>query len=445
MGRAARIIVRTLVVLVVLLIAAGVGGYFYAKPLLLTATGYAAHNACAVEQLVDRSDAAQDLPPNPLVPYLRSYTDAPRTVTESGILGVLSKQKAWYTAGFGCTLAETRPSLPAPAEVTTDGNPYATADLADTGTEAAALVETAMKVPGTRGVVVLKRGQILAESYAEGFTAVTPQLGWSMAKSVTNLLAGRLALEGKVTVQDKGLRPEWTDSRRDITVDDLLRGTSGLTWDETYDLGTPITAMLYLEPDMAGFAAKQPLAHPPGTYQQYSSGATNILCATLADKAGVSGRERANLPRTLLFDPLGTGSAVWEPDAVGTPVCSSYLWATPRDWAAIGQFALQDGVWNGQRLLPEGWMKSSTTAKATPQSEEKGYAAAWWVNRQADGTLVDSRWPADTYWAQGHDGQRLVIVPSAQLVVVRLGFSPEVEAADLGVSELVASLVALAP
>jgi CubicO group peptidase (beta-lactamase class C family) len=214
---------------------------------------------------------------------------------------------------------------------------------------------------------------------------------------------------------------------------------SGLTWNEEYDLGTPITEMLYSQPDMAAFAAGQPLAHQPGSYQQYSSGSTNILC----DQLTAGSENPADLPRKEIFAPLGLSSAVWEPDGAGNPVCSSYLWATPRDWAAIGQFALQDGTWNGQRLIPEGWMKQATTALPVEKSEEQGYAAGWWVNRQANGTLVDPTLPADAYWASGHDGQRVYVVPSADLVVVRLGFSPGVSADALGTAPLVAALAAL--
>ena len=288
---------------------------------------------------------------------------------------------------------------------------------------------------GTRAVVVVHGGQLVAERYADGFDAGTPQLGWSMSKSVTNLLVGRLVQEGKVSLDDDHLREEWTDERADITVEDLLRMTGGLKWDETYDLGTPITQMLYREPDMGGYVASQPAAHDPGTYQQYSSGSTTLLCAVLSERTGVA----ADLPRQELFVPLGLSSAVLEPDAVGTPVCSSYLWATPRDWAAIGQFALQDGVWNGTRLLPEGWMADSTTA-IDVETEEEGYGAGWWVNTMPDGSLVEPSLPADAYFAEGHDGQWIVVVPSEDLVVVRLGFSPEVD--DVKAVDLAADLIA---
>ncbi len=260
-----------------------------------------------------------------------------------------------------------------------------------------------------------------------------------MAKSATNLLVGRYALERKIELTHDHLRPEWTDERSAITLDQLMRMTSGLRWDETYDLGTPITQMLYAEPDMARYVASQPLAHQPGTYQQYSSGSTNLVCSWLSSQADVPDRD---FPRTELFAPLGLSSAVWEVDAAGTPVCSSYLWATPRDWAALGQFALQDGVWNGERLLPEGWMTTSTTAEPVTRSEEKGYAAGWWVNTQADGSLVNPELPADTYWASGHDGQRVYVVPSEKLVVVRMGFSPEVDERSLRSDELVRDIVA---
>ena len=155
---------------------------------------------------------------------------------------------------------------------------------------------------GTRAVVVLRDGQLVGERYAEGFDAETPQLGWSMGKSVTNLLLGRMVLQNRIALDDTGLRPEWTDGRRDISVDQLSRMTSGLTWDETYALGTSITQMLYDERDMAAFAASQPLAHQPGAYQQYSSGSTNVLCGVLTELADAPD---SDLPRQQLFAPLG--------------------------------------------------------------------------------------------------------------------------------------------
>ena len=290
---------------------------------------------------------------------------------------------------------------------------------------------------GTRAVVVVKDGELIAERYADGFTKDTPQLGWSMAKSVTNLLVGRMSDQRAIALTDTDLRDDWArDERRDISVDDLLRMQSGLAWDETYDLGTAITKMLYLDGDMAASAAAQPLVHAPGTFQQYSSGSTNIVC----DRLLRTTRESANLPRIQLFAPLGLTSAVWEPDASGVPVCSSYLWATPRDWAAIGQFALDDGVVGGARLLPEGWMADSTTNTTAETREDENYGSGWWLNRRVDGGLEIPGLPEDAYWASGHDGQRVFVVPSENLVIVRLGFSPGLDGALL--ADLASAVVA---
>ncbi len=436
---------RVLLGLLVLLVVGVVSAYWYERPLLLTGTGYTAHNACALDHLAGRADPQDDLPPNPLVPVLRTSEGADAT-TKGSILGVLAAQRAWFTPGFGCTLAGSPPRFPTAVEVAAGANPFTDAPTPTMSPEVAGAVATAFgdgldaaaaAQLGTRAVVAVKGGTIVAERYAPGFDASTPQLGWSMAKSVTNLLVGRMVAQGAIALSDDHLRPEWTDQRADITVEELLRMTSGLAWDETYDLGTPITRMLYLEPDMGGYVASQPLAHAPGTYQQYSSGSITLLCDILLARTGAD----ANLPRSALFAPLGLSSAVLEPDASGTPVCSSYLWATPRDWAAVGQLALQNGSWNGQQLLPKDWMALSTRA-IDVQTEDPGYGAGWWVNRLPDGSLVHPSLPADAYFAEGHDGQWIVVVPSADLVVVRLGFSPGVD--DEGVIALAATLVGTA-
>lgn len=424
----------------IVIVLAVVGTYWYVRPLLLTATGYAAHNACALAHVSGRADVATDLPPNPLVPYLRAGVDADGA--SASILGALAGQRAWYTPGFGCTLAAQRPQLPAPAPVAAGAelpsvpeSPAVTAALAHAFGDD--LTPEARAELGTRAVVVLHRGQVVGERYAPGFDASTPQLGWSMSKSVTNLVAGRLVAQGALSLQDAALAPQLTGEKASITVDDLLRMSSGIQWDETYDLGTPITRMLYLEPDMASYVASLPLAHRPGTYQQYATGSTNLLCSVMSDRT----RAGANLPRTELLAPLGLAHATFETDAAGDVVCGSYLWATPREWAAIGQFALDDGVWNGERLLPENWMSRSTTVSGVDATEEAGYAAGWWANQMPGGRLVVPTLPADTYWASGHDGQWIYIVPSSDLVVVRLGFSPTLSGEPLRANSAVARLI----
>ncbi|HUG85370.1 MAG TPA: serine hydrolase, partial [Euzebya sp.] len=221
--------------------------------------------------------------------------------------------------------------------------------------------------------------------------------------------------------------PTWEDERAAITLEDLLHMTSGLAWDETYDLGTAITEMLYLQPDMGAFAADQPLDHQIGTYQEYSSGTTNIICDVLHQRSGMG----AEMAHELVFRPLGMASAVLEPDAAGDLVCSSYLWATPRDWARFGLLFAQDGRWDGQQLLPPGWVQQATTPRDVA-GEEEGHAAHWWVNTRLDGSSAMGEVPADTFWASGHDGQRLFVIPSAGLVVVRMGFTPDIPSGELG-------------
>jgi len=425
-----RILRRVIVVVAVLaliVIVAFAGVYAWQQPILLTGTGYAAHNSCAVTEVAGRDDPETDLPPNPLVPYLR--VDGAGDPTNGSLFGLLAKQRAWYTEGFGCTLAHDRPELGDASPIPAGANPFtdaATPTPSPEVEEAMArafgddLPEADAAALGTRAVVVVKGGELVAERYADGFDARTPQLGWSMSKSVASLLTGVIAKQGDVSLDDDHLLPEWTDERADITIEDLLRMTSGLEWDETYDLGTPITRMLYLEPDMASYVAGLPLAHEPGAVQQYSSGNTNVLCRILAERTGLG----ADLPREALLGPLGLSSAVFEADAAGTPVCSSYLWATPRDWAAIGQFALQDGEWNGEQLLPEDWMQRSLTVTDVEETDDPGQGMGWRVNVLPDGEL---RWPGlpeDTFYAAGHDGQKVLVVPSEELVVVRLGFTP---------------------
>ncbi|RQP09014.1 MAG: class C beta-lactamase-related serine hydrolase [Microbacteriaceae bacterium] len=418
--------------LVLVIVVALTGVYLWQGPLLLTGTGYAAHNACAVTQLAGRENPASDLPPNPLVPYLAV---AEGEVTTASVLGVGTPQQARHTEGFGCTLASGPLDLGAATPVGSAGNPLADAAVAPNPEVEAAIgrvfadgePDEVVELIGTRGVVVVKDGVIVGERYAPGFDADTPQLGWSMSKSVASLMTGMLVKQGVVSLDDDHLRPEWTDERASITVENLLRMDAGLEWDETYDLGTAITRMLYLEPDMGAYVAGLPLAHGVGEVQQYSSGSTNVLCSVLAERTGLG----ADLPRQTIFPALGLSSAVWEPDAAGTPVCSSYLWATPRDWAAVGQFALQGGEWDGEQLLPEDWMEQSLMLSGYAESDDPGYGMGWRTNVLPDGSLRWPSLPADAFSANGHDGQLMLVIPSEGLVVVRLGFTPEASASDL--------------
>jgi CubicO group peptidase (beta-lactamase class C family) len=298
------------------------------------------------------------------------------------------------------------------------------------------VVDTAFSEPNptrqrrTRAIVVMRDGEIIAERYAPGFDAHTRLAGWSMAKSVLNALVGILVGEQRLSMQDHALLPGWQppDPRAAITIEDLLRMRTGLDFSEMYaDFSSDVIEMLFNQPDTAAYAARRPLASAPGTSWSYASGTSNILSAIVRRAVG----EEAYLgwPRRVLFEPLGMTSAILEPDASGTFVCSSFMLATARDWARFGQLFLQDGVWNGHRILPEGWVSFSTTP--TAQSPGRNFGAHWWLKLATEiggGTTAAARIPPDAFFAIGHEAQTLTIIPSRRLVVVRLGLSVYVDA-----------------
>ncbi len=421
-------------------------------PIAPVATGYAAKTVCSATFLSGRSvdDALADLPDNPLVPLLRTSRDAAEGSVTTTLLGAWGSTA--YVSAYGCTLADAPPDLPPLPDVEAAGEPATPwpdgsgaaavpdgvqRDVLDAAVDGAFVEDDPQgQARNTRAVVVAHDGQLVAERYAEGFDADTPLLGWSMAKSVANAIVGRLVHEGLLDVSDDDLLPQWADDdRAAITVEHLLSMTDGLAFEEVYDPDTDATRMLFRPGSAGGYAADQPLVAEPGTRWAYSSGTTNILC-DVAQAASGSGPELAD---ELVFGPLGLRSAVLEADADGGLVCSSFLYATARDWARFGQWFLQDGVWDGERLLPEGWVEASTTPVEVPT--EHPYGWRWWLNEGADGKLRMPSVPADAFWAAGNEGQHLVVVPSADLVVVRLGFSGAFDGLEWGLEPLVAGAV----
>jgi hypothetical protein len=255
-----------------------------------------------------------------------------------------------------------------------------------------------------------------------------------MGKSVLSSLVGVLVKEGRLSLGRKALLPEWSapgDPRSEITLEDLLRMRSGLDFAEVYkDPLSDVTRMLFASPSAAAFAAAKPLRTTPGTLWAYQSGTTNILSRIIRSTLEAAGEDYHLFPRRALFDPLGM-RAVPEPDAAGDFVFSSFLFASARDWARFGLLFSGDGVWEGRRLLPEGWVAFCTTP--TPQSPEGRYGAHWWLglSKEFGGkTEAARRIPKDAFHAMGHEGQALSVIPSQKLVVVRLGMSIRVDAWD---------------
>jgi CubicO group peptidase (beta-lactamase class C family) len=449
MSRRGKVLLGTVVVLTVLI---GVGGWLF-RPTAATATGYAARVLCGGHFVTGRAveEVAVDLPSNPLVPLLRYDVDDAAGTLEASILGLYGTN-AYFTPRLGCTLGEDlglsapepvaapAPDLPWPEGTqlgpVPDGVDTAAVEAAIDGAFAEDL-DGAAKV--TRAVAVVHQGRLIGERYADGLGPDSAIIGWSATKSVGNAMIGRLVHEGLLALDDDALLPSWEDDERAaITIDDLLHMASGLAFDETYDVGTDATEMLFTPGDASAFAASKPLEHEPGTYGYYSSGTSNILC-DVAHRASGLGPE---MPRELVFDPIGMSSALIEPDGTGDVICSSFLYATARDWARFGQWFLQDGVWGGERLLPEWWVEYSTTPSPVPLDGDGPYGAHWWLNRGADGQLRMPSVPADAYWASGFQGQQVVVVPSHDLVVVRLGATNDLEGIDWGLEPLLADVVA---
>ena len=275
----------------------------------------------------------------------------------------------------------------------------------------------------TRAVVILHHGKIVAERYAPGFDQAMPLPGWSMAKSVVNALVGILVSRGKLDLDGPAPVPEWqgiSDPRRDITLNQLMRMTSGLQFLEK--ASTPVcdlTKMLMNAPNAAAYAANKPLRTKPGTAWHYASGTTNIISRML--RTVLSEDEYHQFPRQALFEPLGMDSARFEADASGTLVGSSFLYATARDWAKFGQLYVQDGIWQGNRILPAGWVLYSSN----PTNSNRLYGAHFWLDIQQKNKPSDLEkpLPSDAFHAIGYEGQCVSIIPSQELVVVRLGLT----------------------
>jgi CubicO group peptidase (beta-lactamase class C family) len=277
----------------------------------------------------------------------------------------------------------------------------------------------------TRAVVVVYDGKLVAEKYAPGFDKNTMMYGWSMAKSFTAALIGVLVKQGKLDITKPAPVPEWNnknDPRNAITIKHLLQQTSGLDYQEDYTKASSVTNMLFKKGDMAAYAATLDLAHKPGTVFNYSGGNTNILSRIMRQTVGE--KDYAAFPFTGLFYKIGMYHTLLEPDASGTYVGSSYIMATARDYARFGLLYYNDGVWNGERILPEGWVKETATAPAANTTKNYGYQ--FWLNgmnKSDTSKHVFPDVPADMFYCDGYGFQDIYIIPSKKLVIVRLGLT----------------------
>ena len=268
--------------------------------------------------------------------------------------------------------------------------------------------------------VVLQKGSVVAECYDKGIDSDTKLLSWSMAKSFANALIGMMVKDSLLDIHAPMDIPEWQgDGRKAITLHDLMQMQSGLAWNEDYGARSDVNIMLHCERDMGLFALSKPLEYAPGTHWQYSSGTTNIVMRYLRSRF-TSDEAFLRYMHLRLFAPLGIVRPIFEQDMSGTPVGSSYLYATAMDFARFGQMYLDDGCIGNKRILPAEWV--DYTRKSASDSGDH-YGAFFWLNR--NGHFPDV--PKDMYYCDGHDGQDIFIFPSHQVVVVILGFSPKPE------------------
>lgn len=359
----------------------------------------------------------------------------------------LAKRKAIYRSGIGATVINGLPeetirkqvfNIPPAPQLNMDTIAWPMGDKVVDSIPAGidkALLEIALnkafeepfadKQVRTRAVAIVYNGQLLAEKYADGINKNTQLYGWSMAKSVTSALIGTLVGQGKLDVNQPAPVPEWkadTDPRHAITLKNLLNQQSGLDFKEDYSGASDVTNMLYKEADMAAFTASHPLINAPGSTFSYTSGNSNIIARIIRQTVGE--QAYAAYPFTALFYKAGMYHTLFEPDASGTYVGSSYIMATARDYARFGLLYMNDGLVNNERILPAGWVQQTVTAPATNSTKNYGYQ--FWLNGFSGNDATKRVYPAapaDMFYCDGYAGQFVYIIPSKKLVIVRLGLT----------------------
>lgn len=435
-----RIIVKILkwLALLVVVLVVGAAGWLYFLPpeLLRVGTAYAAKIVCSNVFLAHRDPRqvfADDVqaPGNPLLKYVK--IDKGSDYIEANLFGWVAPRYAVYRDGLGCTVAPDsnldavrKVAFAKPVEVE-KASEYEwplgdEVSLAGSDPVKALITDPKLAGPGMRAIVVIKNGRLIAETYAPGFSADTPFLGWSMTKTVTGALVATMVGQGKFKWDQDHLFSDWSDDRATIKLSDLMAMQSGLQFNEDYGNVSDVTRMLFLETDEAKFVETQPLVDRSGTKFHYSTG-TGALLTRLWMNAVPDPQEALAYPRKALFGPIGMRSAIFETDAVGTFSGGSLLYATARDWGRFGLLLANKGDWNGVQVLPPDFATMLTTA--TQQSNGRyTQALAWKLPPAGGGSDTVNTLPADAFWLSGHDGQSIAVIPSEGLVVVRLGLTP---------------------
>jgi CubicO group peptidase (beta-lactamase class C family) len=438
------------------------------------AIGLNAHHVCAGMWVVGRDHArtlddviAQDISRFPAFRWEEDFRatidEATRTATVTDPQA--GSRRAKYSGDQGCSILPegTSDVFFTPATVvrtTRESRPW---PMGDEGAHArfddvdhAALDATLawafddaslQRAQNTRGVVVIYRDSIVAERYADGWGPYTPQISWSMGKSIAATLIGVLVQQGALQLDQPAPVPAWQnarDPRRTIRIRDLLNMSSGLDFDNfglspnsSYNAANEHFRIYFDALDVFAHSVHQPRRFEPGTVWRYRNSDPLTLMSIARTIVEARGESSLAFAQRALFDRIGARSFVLETDAWGNFIITGFDYGGTRDWARLGLLYLNDGVWNGERILPEAW--AAFVSSPAPGDASRGYGGLFWLNRGNSMRRV----PEDAYWMAGYMGQYTMVIPSRDVVIVRHGPSP---GGDSGyMQELVARVLEALP
>ncbi|WP_448585689.1 serine hydrolase domain-containing protein [Thermaurantiacus sp.] len=406
------------------------------------ASGYVARTVCTAVFVQGRD--AEALRPFELgadvdrrLSFIRARVDRTAGEVAAGPFGV-TLARAGNRPGFGCAVGRRGEGPGEPVRVAADPRPWPAGDavsgaadglVRDPAALDAALADAfregaygaAGEWPETRSIAIVHRGQLIRSVHAEGWSGTSPHYSASMSKTVAAVLAGQLIGEGRMGLEDQALLPVWRDGRRAIRVRHLLDMESGLDFNEAYSGAGDPAAMLFAAPSAALHAAAKPLKAEPGTRWSYSSGDTNILMRVARLKSGLPAAAWERFPAERLFGPVGMRSALFETDAAGDFVGSTFVFASAHDWARFGLMLADGGRVDGVEVVPAGFVARMRTPTALSGGR---YSTQTWFRGGVAGR------PARTLELAGYGGQFVTIVPETRTVVVRMGFRADQRAWD---------------
>ncbi|WND02985.1 serine hydrolase [Temperatibacter marinus] len=444
---------KLLLVFVILVICAGSYAYKFFLDIAPIASGMSSQTLCTNVLMLERDQ--QDVIDHDLSAIqrklTRSYIDHEKKMVTTHLqIGPFShKNRSAYRKGLGCSVLHSANDQQFFNKIYNgEGSQEITGKTVDWPTVTRdkqginysllnkaidqAYQETALgydQQKNTRAVLVWQGEDLIAERYTKGFTGETPLRSMSMAKSASSALVGVLALQQDIDIHAPKIFKEWsqdTDPRAALTLHHLLSMTSGHAYKEQMesDPRNVLNKMLFGVQDMTGFAVQQDIDKEPGSYWDYQTVNSVLLQKYVREQVG-DDQAYYKMAHQDLFEKAGMTNTFFQADADGTFAGGALMYASPRDWMRFGLLYLNDGVYKGIRVLPKGWVEyTKTPTKASLQ--RRAYGAQFWLNAKSEQHWMDGV-PEDAYGAQGHYGQYVIIIPSLDMVIVRLGvtFPPE--------------------